>query len=217
MSAAVKASAEKNEGIALRERIAPGKRIAPRERILGAAAELFYRHGIRAVGVEAVAEAAQTNKMTLYRHFSSKDELVAEYLRREVAQAERNWERREAECPGDPLGQLRLWLNDMARHVASGDDRGCPLSNAAVELPEKHHPARRVIEAYKAGARERLTRLCAAAGLADPDLLADELFLLLEGARVTAQSMGPHGMGDRLMRMGEAMIRAHNVDPAPAA
>ena len=54
------------------------ERISPRERILSAASELFYRHGIRAVGVDAVAEAAETNKMTLYRHFSSKDELVAD-------------------------------------------------------------------------------------------------------------------------------------------
>ena len=53
------------------------KKDAPRARILTAAGELFYRHGIRAVGVEAIAQAARTNKMTLYRHFPSKDELVA--------------------------------------------------------------------------------------------------------------------------------------------
>ena len=57
-------------------------KIPPRERILAVASDLFYRNGIRAVGVESIAEAAGTNKMTLYRHFSSKDELVAEYLRR---------------------------------------------------------------------------------------------------------------------------------------
>jgi AcrR family transcriptional regulator len=194
------------------------ERISPRERILAAASDLFYRHGIRAVGVEAIAEAAQTNKMTLYRHFSSKDELVAEYLRREVERANKNWERREAEHPGDPLGQLRAWQKDMATHVASGDERGCPLANAAVELPEKDHPARRVIEDYKASVRERLAQLCAAAGLAEPELLADELFLLLEGALVTAQSIGPQGMGERLIRMGEAMITAHTpTAPARAA
>jgi hypothetical protein len=76
------------------------------------------------------------------------------------------------------------------------------LANAAVELPEKDHPARRVIEAFKTAQRERLVRLCAAAALAEPDMLADELFLLLEGARVAAQSMGTQGLGDRLLRMG---------------
>ena len=68
---------------------------------------------------------------------------------------------------------------------------------------------RRVIEAFKNAQRNRITQLCAAADLAQPELLADELFLLLEGARVTAQSMGRAGLGERLIRMGEAMIAAH--------
>jgi len=97
----------------------------------------------------------------------------------------------------------------MADHVESGDERGCPLANAAVELAEKDHPARRVIEAFKNTQRDRIIALCAAAGLAEPELLGDELFLLLEGLHVTAQSMGHAGLGDRLIRMGEAMIAAH--------
>jgi len=187
------------------------ERISPRERILSAASELFYRHGIRAVGVDAVAEAAETNKMTLYRHFSSKDELVAEYLRRLAEKAKASWDRLEADYPGEPSAQLRAWLKNMAAHVANGDERGCALANAAVELPEKDHPARRVIEAFKTAQRERLVQLCAAASLAEPEMLADELFLLLEGARVTAQSMGRKGLDDRLVRMGEAMIQAHTI------
>src|SRR5947199_10802499 len=86
------------------------ERIPPRDRILAAAGELFYRHGIRAVGVEAIAESAGTNKMTLYRHFASKDELVAEYLRQAAASADACWERFENRHPGDALAQLRAWL-----------------------------------------------------------------------------------------------------------
>jgi len=192
-------------------------KISPRERILAAASELFYRHGIRAIGVDAIAEAAETNKMTLYRHFSSKDELVSEYLRCLAETARAAWDRREAEHPGDPSGQLRAWLDDMAAHLESGKDRGCALVNAAVELPERDHPARRVIEAYKAAQHERLVKVCTAAELAEPDLLADELFLLLEGARVTAQSMGRQGLGERLIRMGKAMIKAHTQAAAAEA
>ncbi len=187
------------------------ERISPRERILSAACELFYRHGIRAVGVDAVAEAAETNKMTLYRHFSSKDELVAEYLQRLAEKAKASWDRLEADYPGEPSAQLRAWLKNMAAHVASGDERGCALANAAVELPDKGHPARRVIEAFKTAQRERLVQLCAAASLAEPEMLADELFLLLEGARVTAQCMGRKGLDNRLVRMCEAMIQAHTI------
>ncbi|TMJ25354.1 MAG: TetR/AcrR family transcriptional regulator, partial [Alphaproteobacteria bacterium] len=178
MSTAIKtASSGKTEGI------------PPRERILAVACDLFYRHGIKAVGVESVAEAAGTNKMTLYRHFASKDELVAEYLRRLAGKASASWDKLAAAHPDNPRGQLRAWLKEMAGRLASGDDRGCALANAAIELPEKGHPARRVIEAFKGAQRERITKLCGAAGLAEPELLADELFLLLEGARVTAQSM----------------------------
>jgi len=187
------------------------ERIPPRERLLAVAGDLFYRHGIRAVGVEAIAEAAGTNKMTLYRHFSSKDELVAEYLRQSAKDADACWSRFEEAHPGDAPAQLRAWLKEMAAHVASIDERGCPLVNAAVELPEKDHPARRVIEEAKAAQRSRLVRLCSAAGLNDPEMLADELHLLLEGARVTAQSVGSDGLDARLMRMGEAMITAHSA------
>src|SRR6202163_1769311 len=128
-------------------------RIPPRARILVAAGEQFYRHGIRAVGVEAIAEAARTNKMTLYRHFASKDELVAEYLRQSARAADACWARFAARYPGDALAQLRAWLDEMAAHVASNDERGCPLVNAAVELPEKAPPPRRVIEDYKIAQR----------------------------------------------------------------
>jgi len=184
--------------------------IPPRERILATAVELFYRHGIRAVGVDSIAEAAGTNKMTLYRHFTSKDELVAEYLRRLADKATLVWGRLASQYPGDARAQLRGWLQEMAAHVESGKERGCALANAAVELPEKDHPARRVIEAFKTAQRRRIIELCSAAELTDPEMLADELFLLLEGARVTAQSIGREGLGDRLVRMGEAMIAAHD-------
>jgi len=181
----------------------------PRERILAAASDLFYRHGIRAVGVEAIAEAAGTNKMTLYRHFDSKDELVAEYLRRLAADAGRFWDDLAAAHPGDPRGQLRGWLAAMEAHVVDADQRGCALANAAVELPEKDHPARRVIEQFKGAQRDRLVALCGAIGIAEPEMLADELFLLLEGARASVQSLGPQGPASRLVRMGEALIASH--------
>jgi AcrR family transcriptional regulator len=184
-------------------------KIPPRERLLAVAADLFYRHGIRAVGVEAIAEAAGTNKMTLYRHFPSKDELVAEYLRQAAREANHCWHAYERSHPGDPLAQIRAWLAEMADHLANTGERGCALANAAVELPDKAHPARRVIEEYKIAQRNRLIDLCRGAGLSDPEMLADELHLLLEGARVTSQSVGADGLGARLTRMGEAMIAAH--------
>lgn len=187
------------------------ERIPPRTRLLAVASELFYRHGIRAIGVEAIAEAAGTNKMTLYRHFPSKDELVAECLRQVAREGGQRWPRYEEAHPGDPLAQIRAWLTEMAGILADRNHRGCALANAAVELPDKSHPARRVVEEYKLAQRNHLAQLCRSAGLKDPEMLADELYLLLEGARVTAQSVGPDGLGARLLRMSEAMIAAHQA------
>ncbi len=181
----------------------------PRERILEAAAELFYRQGIRAVGVDAIAEAAGTNKMTLYRHFESKDELVADYLRRAAAQVDAHNAGLEQRHPSDPRAQLLGWLSDMADEVASSSERGCPLANAAVELPDKKHPARCVIEQFKLAQRKRLAALCRGAGLTDPDLLADELYLLVEGARVSAQSIDGKEIAARFRKMSEMLVASH--------
>src|ERR1041384_8401598 len=101
----------------------------PRERIRAASGDLFYRLGIRAVGVEAIAEAAGTNKMTLYRHFTSKDELVAEYLRALAAEAGRFWDELERAHPDNPRAQLTAWLTIMQEHVLDTDQRGCAMAN----------------------------------------------------------------------------------------
>jgi AcrR family transcriptional regulator len=186
------------------------QRLPPRERLLSVARDLFYRHGIRAVGVEAIAEAAGTNKMTLYRHFASKDELVAEYLRCLAAEKNSIWAKLESEHPGDPRAQLRAWLHEAARNVADPTSRGCALANAAVELPEKDHPARCVIEQCKQSSREKLVALCRKASIKQPDLVADQLFMLLEGAFMCCQSLGHEGPACSFVRAGEALIEAHS-------
>jgi AcrR family transcriptional regulator len=181
----------------------------PRERILAVARDLFYRHGIRAIGVEAIAEAAGTNKMTLYRHFASKDELVAEYLRGLAQTVDGIWCELERKHPREPRKQLAAWLQYVGDNITNPQSRGCALANAAVELPEKHHPARCVIEKHKQGKRQQLALLCKAAGAKKPELLADELFLLIEGAWVCAQSLGAKGPAARLVRLGETIIDSH--------
>ena len=193
-----------------RRRGAPPKgEASARERILATANELFYREGIHATGVDTVVERSAVSKTSLYRVFRSKDELVAECLRRVAAKADALWDRIAADHPDDPRAQLDGWVAAMAGHLASADERGCAMCNAAVEFPDRTHPARGVIEAFKSDQRERLARLCAAAGASQPELLADELFLLVEGARVSLQSVGPEGPAARFARMAEAMIARH--------
>jgi AcrR family transcriptional regulator len=180
----------------------------PRERILAAARRLFYARGIRAVGVDEIAAAAQTNKMTLYRHFESKDLLIAEYLRTLAREADLLWADLAQAHPADALAQLRGWVERIARMMADPGNRGCALANAAVEIPEKDHPARAVIEEHKTHQRTHIAALCRAAGFHEPEKLADEIFLLLEGARVNMQSVVGPGPGTRVGEMLCALLRS---------
>lgn len=180
----------------------------PRDRILSAARKLFYRHGIRAVGVDAIAEAAATNKMTLYRHFGSKDELIAAYLTELAREGDEVWEKLAAEHPNDPRAQLEGWIVFVEQILTDGSDRGCAIANAAVELREIGHPARQIIDAYKTRKRERLVTMFRDAGYAEPEQLADEVFLLFEGARISLQCCS-NGPAQRVVKMLRSMLAEH--------
>jgi AcrR family transcriptional regulator len=182
----------------------------PRDRIFACAQDLFHRRGIRGVGVEAIAEAAGTSKMALYRHFDSKDELILEYLNYKGRKSDEAWAEIEAENPGDAVGQLYGFMEKAARFIAE-DERGCDLANAAIELTEDGHPGLRVIEEFKLRQRDRLARLCKAAGASQPDLLADTLFLLIEGARVSRRSIGTKGPSANLLRTSRGVIASFGV------
>jgi len=122
--------------------------VPPRQRILAAADDLFRRQGIRGVGVEAIAEAAGTNKMTLYRHFDSKDELVAEWLRGIIAEKDKAWDEIIAEHPDDPVGQLVDWSRRVAENFAE-----------IVHQAGQHHPPGMPVAADRLGGLEAVLDL----------------------------------------------------------
>lgn len=173
--------------------------LPPRERILSVARELFYQQGIHPVGVEAIAEAALTNKMTLYRHFKSKDELIVAHCTQLAGEGDAVWDRINAEHPNQPEKRLTAWVNHVDDVLTNRFERGCALANAAVEL-QQHHAARAVIEAYKARKRDQLVKLFKAAHYKKPEMLADEVFLLFEGARISIQCGGKQ-MALRVVKM----------------
>jgi AcrR family transcriptional regulator len=171
----------------------------PRERILIAARDLFYRYGLHPVSVDAIAEAALTNKMTLYRHFKSKDELIVAYIQQLANEGDEVWRRIISENPGDPQGRLGAWVDFVEDVFSNKFERGCALANAAVEL-DAEHPARAPIESYKRRKRRQLEKLFKDARYRDPKLLADEVFLLFEGARINIQC-GKKGPASRVVPM----------------
>ncbi|MCG2604839.1 MAG: TetR/AcrR family transcriptional regulator, partial [Achromobacter sp.] len=173
------------------------------------AREMFYRDGIRAVGVDAIVNQAGVTKPSLYRSFSSKDELAAVYLRDYDAEF---WGRFNAACdahPGDPQAGLRAYLSGLSVRAVQNGYRGCGLTNAAVEYPEAGHPARVVAVEHKVELRRRLAAMAAEMGAPDPAKLGDGLLLLIEGAFVSSQLFGEGGPAARVADMADLLIDAH--------
>ena len=179
----------------------------PRERILIAARDLFYRRGIRAVTVDEIAAEAKSNKMTLYRHFASKDLLAAEYLKRLAAETDASWMSLARQYPDDARAQLNAWIDQIGTTLCSEGNRGCAIANAAIEIPEKDHPARAIIESHKRRQRAEIVKRCRTAGFVQPDRLADEIFLLLEGACVNVQTVGRTGPGANIAEMLRKLLK----------
>jgi len=186
---------------------APKSRV--RDRIMNTASDLFYRHGIHAVGVDTIAKEAGTNKMSFYRNFPSKDELVAEYLRSEEREGLLWWDEIIAAHFGNPRLQVESLFDMLVENNCEEDSRGCALANAAVEITEPSHPARPVIEKYKADVRTRFRRLATEMGAREPNALGDSLMLLWEGAYVARVTMGPDGPVQGAAKAARALIAAY--------
>lgn len=168
---------------------------------------MFYRKGIRAVGVESIAAEAGATKMSLYRNFPSKDELVAEVLREQSREGWAWWDEIVG-CFDTPRAQLEGLFDAFAERSESSEAHGCALCNAAVELHEPDHPAFLVAKAHKMETRRRLIELARAAGAPD-DELGDGLLLLLEGSHMARITLGGEGPDRMLPRAARALIREY--------
>jgi AcrR family transcriptional regulator len=188
--------------------VKPKERV--RDRIMRTARELFYCRGIHAVGVDTIASEAGTNKMSFYRNFTSKDELVAEYLREVEAEAWGWWDETVAAHADDPRAQVEALFGLLFEKCCSEESRGCALANAAVEITEPDHPARPIIEKYKADMRHRFGKLARDMHARDPDALGDSLMLLWEGSylsRLTCHSL--HGPAENAAKGARTLIAAY--------
>jgi AcrR family transcriptional regulator len=178
------------------------------DRIRKTARELFYRQGIRAVGVDEIVTRAGVTKPSLYRSFSSKDELAAAYLRDYDGEFWARFEQSAAKHPGDAKAQILDYISGLGRRAQRPDYRGCGLSNAALEYPAPDHPARLVSEDHKKRLRARLTEMAKGMGAKRPQALADGLLLLIEGVFVTGQLFGDRGPAMHAAEIAETLIDA---------
>jgi AcrR family transcriptional regulator len=182
---------------------AAGK-IPMRDRILDAATGLFYALGLHAVSADKVIAQVGITKVTFYRHFPTKDDLIVAYLERRA-----RWERdaiaqaREA-AGGDPLGTFRIIAQAIGAESCSPGFRGCPFINAAAEYADPAHPTRRVVDSHRRWFKQAIEAMLKEMDVADPALVADQLVMLRDGAMVSGYLSDPVTVGDALY----AAIRA---------
>src|SRR3984957_20613943 len=181
---------------------------AVRARILETACTLFYQHGVRAVGVDLVVEKAGVAKTSLYRHFRTKDDLIAAFLQREDEDFWGTWDRVADQQGDEPAAELDAHLGWIGERVERPNYRGCPQINVAAEFPEPDHPARKVAEAHKREMRRRLKVIAERLGAHRPDEVAGQLPVPLNVAFVSSQTCEPGEATPLLRRAADALIAA---------
>jgi AcrR family transcriptional regulator len=166
----------------------PGSGVS--ERILAAASDLFYREGVRAVGIQRVIDDAGIAKASLYAHYASKDELVAACLSRQGDALRAALEKSLRDPALDARSKLLRIFDLQTQRIASPGFRGCPFQNTGSEFTDAGHPAHVVTVTYRRWIRDLFTSLVREAGLRNPDALAGALIVLHDGAAAAAQMDG---------------------------
>jgi len=155
---------------------------ARRDRLIDTALDLFYKHGFHATGIDKLLEQAGVAKMTLYKYFKSKDELILAVLRRRDEMF-RNWFMRRVEVlADDPRGRLVVMFDVLAEWFVQPGFNGCMFINAAAEFSDCSHPVHGVSAEHKMLMVRYVQEICEAAGAKDGEALANQLVLLMEGA-----------------------------------
>ncbi|GAO03365.1 TetR/AcrR family transcriptional regulator [Anaeromyxobacter sp. PSR-1] len=190
--------------------------MSPREKLVETAAALFYRHGCHAVGIDTVLAEAGVAKMTLYRHFRSKDELVLAALRR-MDERFRNAFMAAVERASDtPAGRLDALFDVVRDWVRGKDFYGCPFINVTAEFAAHDDPVHVAAAEHKRLALEYIERLAAEAGAADARGLARALKVLLEGCTVLAQVTGQPGFVDDAQQAARLVLQEGLRGAVPA-
>ncbi len=181
-----------------------------RDRVFEVAADLFYKESIRAVGVDTIVKQAGVAKISLYRNFESKDDLIVAYLENRNTDYWRQVDRMLAAKGNEPCAQLRALINYVAGRATTPGYRGCPFINYASEFPDSSHPGHQIVDENKRELRQRLGDLTKAIGASRPTQLADALFLLIEGAYASSQTLGGrNGPATNLLWAADTLIECH--------
>ena len=176
-----------------------------REQLLSTAADLFYREGFRAIGVDTISAVSGVSKMTLYRQFQSKDELIVAYLNESNAQFWEWFEAVTASAPG-PREKILAFFSALSGQATQPSCHGCPFLNLIVDFPDLNYPGHAVALEHKNAVRNRFRDLAAQAEHPDPEGAADGLFLLMDGAYMAIRLYGTGGPAASVRRAAERLL-----------
>jgi AcrR family transcriptional regulator len=188
-----------------------------RERILDTAEELFYQEGIRAIGIDTVIERSGVAKMSLYRNFASKEELIAAFLARRNEKYWAWWDGIMARHPESAAQQLEDLFRALPERICRPGYRGCSFLNAATEFPDAGHLGRQAALAHYEELRRRLLALCRRLKTTKPKELADQLLLLIEGAYTTGGILGYRDAVKSVTKAARELVRQHESRGIEAA
>jgi AcrR family transcriptional regulator len=184
----------------------PKGEVSARERILATASELFYREGIRAIGVDTIVERSGVSKTSLYRLFDSKDALIAAFAGEKDRAFWAWWDRIEEQHAGDPRSLLEALLSGIAQRIGDSAFRGCAFVNLATEFPDGNHPGRVIGRGNKAELRARLATIVAKLGVGNPARVASQIALIINGAYVTGLMEEPADLRGDLVDAAMKML-----------
>jgi AcrR family transcriptional regulator len=180
-----------------------------RERLSRAAYELFSREGVRAVGVDAVIARAGTAKMTLYRNFASKDDLILDFLRRREQLWTHEWLEAESRRRGEtPRARLLAIFDVFADWFRAPDFEGCSFITTLIEVNDPGHPVHRAAVEHLANIRSYIEMLAAECGIADADSFARKWHILMKGSILAAHE-GDTEAANRARELGELLLAQH--------
>jgi AcrR family transcriptional regulator len=183
------------------------KDIAPKDKVFQTAARMFYQHGYRAIGVDTLAADSGIGKMTLYRHYPTKDDLIVAYLKDSNDLFWNNFEQITKDAP-TARGKLLAFIESLQEYVMTPACYGCPFLNVATEYPETDYPGHQVALEHKQSVRARFRQLAKEAGAKKPDVLADQIFLLMDGAYMASRMFGAKNPAAHLAEAAQVLIDA---------
>jgi AcrR family transcriptional regulator len=186
-----------------------------RRHVLDVASALYYARGIRAVGMDLIVKQSGVGNATVYRQFPSKDHLATAYVQDHADAWFERMRAAAADHESDPRGQLRAIFRIVADETARTTFRGCPMLNTNTEFPDPAHPAHAVAVTHKRQVRDWFRDLSGQAAATDPEALADDLLLILNGAYATAAVLGPHAAARRTLALATQLIET--ACPKPTA